>query len=709
MLKSTEAFSEAVVGTIRRMALRAAIDIVSPDLSFGSVTGSEQAIFSKPDQLHDRVFQTSPYITVERNRWMLNKKFVTIPNMNPLEDMGFVSRAISKEDGSFGTPQEVSMAISNVKILQACSVFFSDKDWDGVPEDFKIDVMQGGVSYHTKEFVGNTEKSVSVDGFTVYNPDQIRVTVTKWSMPGRRVRAIEIIPGIYANWDGGMVVSMLVTQQANPSCLTIPYGTCSLTINNIDRRFEPRNKSGLFKSIEDRQPIKIDIGVRLADGTFEYKSLGKYYQYSGGWITSDNDISITWNLVDIIGLIAKRKYVPPDVLPTDLDGWIKSIVSQLGEAFEDEYIVDDAYKSKPLTVEKSKIEDIECGELLRYACMACGVWPRAGSETGKLVVEPYWNEGNKIKLRDMPSYPTIEANNDLAVIIFSLGGDGEKVYVSGNSVSSNKTADVKNPFIKTRDEALQAAKQILSTYGGNVFNIVSRGNPSSEIGDVDTVWLDKSSAATGRRIYQEFNMSSGVLADCKSSLLQADGAFLYEEKEVITKSGQWRSPAGKTKLRVIIVGHGEDGKDGTGGSWDEDGVDGADGRGAKVWSGTINVNDGQLFNVDIGDVDTTFGMYSSANGSRFEYGYTDIQSGDSYARTGVQDPKPNSGDGGAGGEGGSKGYQHEESFTMRPPLWWPFPDDSDITVTTTVTDSYPQAGTKGAKGATGCVVVYWEK
>ena len=42
---------------------------------------------------------------------------------------------------------------------------------------------------------------------------------------------------------------------------------------------------------------------------------------------------------------------------------------------------------------------------------------------------------------------------------------------------------------------------------------------------------------------------------------------------------------------------------------------------------------------------TVFGQYSSANGQVYEFGYTDIASGDSFARTGVKSPIAGSGDG----------------------------------------------------------------
>ena len=261
---------------------------------------------------------------------------------------------------------------------------------------------------------------------------------------------------------------------------------------------------------------------------------------------------------------------------------------------------------------------------------------------------------------------------------------------------------VNNPFLSTKAQALAAAKLILSTYGGNQLATTGRGNPASEIGDVDTVWLDASQATTGRRMMQTFSFSDGVMQGCQSTLLQADGSFQFEGRAVITESGTWTAPAGVTQLRIILVGHGGNGTDGTDGSWDAAGVNGVDGQGGKVWAGTVSINSQQQFTITIGE-DTVMGQYSSANGQVFQYGYTDVASGDSFGRTGVQSPISGSGDGGAGGKGGVKGNRHTETIHGTDG------EGNPTTDWVTVIDNYPSAGTDGVVGASGCVVVYWDK
>lgn len=735
MINSSQAYQTSIVGKSRRIYIRAVIDIEDPDMVFLDPVASSTAPWSKAEQLHDKNMDApTRYATLERNRWLLDGSFGLIPDDNQISgNVGFVMDELSGGDGTFSTAQTIEQPFENVSILQAFSLFFSKDEVDGVPADFKAEVLYGTTAYYTKEIAGNTETSVSFDGFTVYDPTSIKVTVTKWSLPGRRARFMEIIPGVYEEWTDKMLASFDATLQGNFSCLTLPYGTVNLSINNKSRRFEPRSKNGIFQSIEERQGMEIYIGVRLPDRTVEYKKLGVFYQSGDGWKMGDNSLSMAWSLVDIIGLVADRTFLPPDTLPTTLDGWIAAVVGQLGDNFSGRYHVDPDYAS--LSVTANSVEDVtgkKCGDILRWACMATGTWPRADAETGYLTAEPLWNQGNKVLLRNLVNYPTMKANESLAALIFQLS-DGTEQVISGNSTSSEKTVTVQNPFIHTAAQALEAARLILSCYGGNVIETTGRGDPSSEIGDVDTIWLDESQATTARRMSQTFTMQGGVLQGCVSKLLQADGSYLYTEFAVITQSGTWKAPAGVTQLRVVIGAGGQGGGKG----WDGyislsgnlgnqmaagEGDPGVDGIGGKVWYGVININPEQEFTVHLGaggapgttpgqagamGEDTTFGVYSSANGKIYENGYTDIANGQSFARTGVAVPLPGTGDGGKGGEGGEAGvgYLREVLRPIQPSD----PNKGPLYKTELVVIKEGGPGQPGKPGATGFVMVTWDK
>lgn len=535
MVNMTQAYQAAVVAPVRRTRVKAVVDIISPDIVYGGVTGAETAPMAVPAQIHDKVLTLShPYATFELNRWALDGSMHIFAPGSIQGQQGWVSAAVCGDDGAFPAPVVVTQGLSGVTILQACSVVFGDGPLDGLPTDYEVAVMTGSIAAWTKRVTGPSPRLRAFSGFTVNNPTGIRVTVYHWSLPRRRARVAEVIPGIYEEWENDKLVAVDIKQQGDPSGVTLPYGTMSLTVDNSDRRFDPGAKEGIFRSLEERQGIKVYMGVTLPDGGAELAPVGVYYQFQNGWRTGANGLSITWNTVDIIGLVSGRAYAAPATLPTTLEGWLTSICAQLGANFAGRCKVAASIANAPVTANSAEdIQGKQCGELIRFACMAAGAWARASNDGGDLLAEPVGSTGGSLTMDNLSAWPSIQANADLARLdfnIYPVGGEKTAYSVAGNQPSSATTLSIDNPFIHTTAQAQTVAAMIISWYGGNKVNTTGRGNPAQEIGDLDMVQLNPGHAVQGRRIYQTLNISNGVLADCQSNFLVSDEAMSAGEE-----------------------------------------------------------------------------------------------------------------------------------------------------------------------------------
>lgn len=729
MLKVTDGYREAITAERRQMRLQAVLDLVSPDIVYGEVTAPAATAYSRAAQIHDKdIHGPARLATLEHNRWCLDRSWGLAPDtaaeIPEDTELGYSSQGLSGEGGSFAAVQALQLDFTGVSRLQTASIHFSELPGDGVAEDFTAEILDGSSVLHSEAITGNGERVVVLDGFDVASPTAIRINVSKWAMPQRRIRVIEIVPGLLEEWGNDEVAGLDLTQQVDVSCCSLPYGTAILTIDNASRRFEPRSKDGIFESIEERQGIPVRLGPVLPDGSVEFKQLGIFYQYSGGWRTGDNGLTIEWTLVDILGLLSRRPFLVPNsgTLPGTLEGWIAACVGQLGTNFAARYRIHEGYGSKAVTAALASIQGRSCGDILRMACMAAGCYPFADAATGDLAAEPMWASGNRVTLDNLSNYPVMRANDDIAYVQIKIYGEGETTVAkfSGTSAASNNTVAIDNPFIHTQVQALAAARAIISTYGGNRIDLSGRGDPASECGDVDSVQLSESAATSARRIEQKFTFRGGVLVDLPSVLLQADGTLLYNRRAVLTGAGQWTVPAGVTTVLAILVSGGDAGTDGTDGSFDGAGADGADGLGGKVLAQSLPVNPGAVLAYACGaggaapgglGTATTFSTLSSARGTRYN-GYTDIRSGDVYGRDGVRLPLDGSGDGGIRGLGGNAGKQH----TVRTKLYIGDGDpdtdedkDNFIPWDQTVVDIQPGKGSKGVSGGAGCVVLWWEE
>lgn len=530
MISMSPAYQAAVVADTRHTVVRAEADIVSPDIVYGASVSSGDAPTSIPAQLHDKVKELShPYATFELNRWALNgSKQIYTPGQLQGQQ-GWASDTLCGADGAFNPPVYIQQNVSGVSILQIFTVAFGDGELDGLPTDYMVSVMSGSSVAWSKRVTGPTDRVRVFSGFTVANPTAIRVTVYHWSLPCRRARVAELYPGIYEEWDNSVICAVAIKQQGDPSCITLPYGTLSLTLDNSTKRFDPGAKDGIFRSLEERQNIKVYIGVSLPDGGTELAPVGAYYQYQNGWKTGANGLSITWNMADILGMVTGRAYAAPSVLPTTLQGWLTSICGQMGAGFPCRVKVAASVASAPVTANSAEeVNGKNCGELIRFACMAAGAWARAANDGGDLLAEPVGTAGGSLDMDNLSSWPSIQANGDVARIDFTVnpaGADAFLYSVAGNRPSCSTTLSINNPFIHTTAQADAAAALILAGYGGNKVNTTGRGNPAQEIGDLDTVQLNPGHTVQGRRIYQTLNIQNGVLSGCQSNFLVSSEAM----------------------------------------------------------------------------------------------------------------------------------------------------------------------------------------
>lgn len=148
----------------------------------------------------------------------------------------------------------------------------------------------------------------------------------------------------------------------------------------------------------------------------------------------------------------------------------------------------------------------------------------------------------------------------------------------------------------------------------------------------------------------------------------------YQNVEVISADGEWTVPSGVEKIRIVLIGGGDGGSSGangtdgtegelvigngyvakgTDGDGGEGGQAGSGGLGGRIFVKSISVVEGDVFTVTVGEggsggicegtesvpggegTNTTFGEYTSADGTRSATGYAELFGGVNYAVPGV--------------------------------------------------------------------------
>lgn len=755
MINKSDAYKAAIAGDTRRMRVQALVDIVDPEMVREGVETSPADPYSAPTEIYDRDFTSATVrASLEPGRWMLNGATPLYPDdpadMDGVKD--YTSEAMCGADCVFETPQQVAVKMSNCDILQTATVAFSDNAADPFPVEFTCEVYSSGGLAATVEITDNTERVVGIYGFTVYDPRKVVIKAAKMSKPYSRLRVVELVPGTYETWGGDEIQSISITQQAAVSMTRLPYTTCKLVAYNKDNRFSPVEEDGVFLSLQDGEPIIVKIGVGLPDGSTDWTQVGLYYQKTAGWSLPSMGLTVTWNLVDIVGLIANRKYVVPETLPTTVNGWLASIVSQLGTVFAGKYSVPEGVGDKSLTATAEELEGITCGALLRSIALATDTYCRADTQTGYLGLFKRAARGDTLVDFDaLNDYPTLSANEGCAQVIFSVttkdavsGNETTEQYAyPGTNATSDKTISLDDMFLPDDTARQKAVRQVVEEYGGNKITCKWRGDPSIEAGDIVNLQLTDTVVQSARLLKQEFSFKDGVMTNLKAELIQGSGVKNYANRTVIAESGTYTVPDGITEIYVIIVGGGDSGFGGWIGGvsaenetdpgwWDEvgtgwframDGAAGDPGAGGNVFYATLQVTPGQTFAVGIGaggvatgeanpyvnapGTDTTFGAYSSAAGAKYPLGFADISAGVTLAPQGAQvyqlsdvtnirvtEDKTSYGAGGSGGRGGTGAY-NAYSKDVDPTSQYA----GKVVVP-------PTKGQLGLPGVQGCVIIY---
>lgn len=721
MIQHSDRYASAVVADSRRQYVRATFDLHAPDMVIDSVTTNSDGELSRKDQITDRGWDLSDQVlgTLEPERWILDGSIDIVPDDGQREgQVGWEGGELSTISGEMpktgGAYPYVEVSFSDVDILQAVTLqFFASPD-NGYPTDLTVSIYGGSAVLYSKHITGNRATSLVLDGFTATSPTRLRLQIAAWSLPGRVARVPRIMLGLYEIWDGSDIQSVDIYTEVTFSGLRIPYSTCALTVDNAGHRFDPYAPNTIFTSIEDRQKISVEYGLQLEDGSVEWLPAGTYFQQSAGW--SLRDLTVQWDLIDVIGMLTKRRFVTPSPLPTTVSGWLQAIMGSLGVNFMGDYIVDDDVADLALTSTKAKVQGQLCGNLLRYLCMATNTWPRQDLATGYLRVGKLdQTVGNRITIDNMPSYPEVSANDDVADITFALD-DGEVTY-TGNNTESEVSISINNPYVHTVEDASKAVVSCMFEYGGRSFAVTSRGNPSSECGDIMAIDTQFGSTLSARLYKQQLALNGGIMQDMPSYMVQSPYDTLYSDKTVLTGSGAWTSPvAGSIKL--TIIGGGSGGMGGGGGNMlygdqfdPDDNAGGMGGDGGKVLVIEVTAAVGQVYDFSCGaggaggaggargrdgslggpGSATTFGGLSSESGKVYPSGVRDIQSGAVYAQRGGDYGAEVSGTYGSGGVGGKMGLNGRYATKK---------DKEYVAAQST-------AGTDGSDGLPGCILIEW--
>jgi hypothetical protein len=326
MVNVSQAFKDNVYSTSRKTNARVTFEIIDPSAYNNTIAVSEQALFSRENQISNRERRmTYKYGTMEQNRWLMDGSFVFPPPEDEIYnkvEVGWWSEQIGDSDGVFATPPTTTITFDEIVSSLGLTITFDNLTGE-TAKDFDLFVYDDtGVVINQIKYVNNSLAVVVVDK-ALDNYRKVSLVVNQWSEPYHRATISEIDFGVTKEYTGEELISCKVIEEMDLLSSTMPSNEFSFTIDNRDRSFNLINPEGFYRFIQTGQEVNIYIGLKINEedietDVFEEILLGTFYLTE--WKSDLGALTTTFTARDITNTLEEiPDYTNPLVNPNLYD------------------------------------------------------------------------------------------------------------------------------------------------------------------------------------------------------------------------------------------------------------------------------------------------------------------------------------------------------------------------------------------------------
>ena len=330
---------------------RISYGIINTEASNNTLEFSGNVDWANPLLINEFSFVEKTYATFEKNRFKtnLNSSFYIKPKDSSKYNFkeNYVSSVVSKKDKTFENNPYIEVVFDEIEKLYGITLTF-DKLGNTYPSDFNITIFN-----EVNDIISYEE--IKENNFYQYpylkeveNAKKIRIEFIKTSTEYQRVRVSNLEYGIYQiftnkNLDQSKKVQH--TREISPVSESLSNSKIIFSIINENDDYNILNPQGLWRYVEENQPVKVEFGLDLV-------GLGKESDIE--WVETDNLIlseeikatstSVTFTAQDRFFLLDK---IYNSTYREDKISFYDLIVEVLeyNDLNEFQYIIDDRLKN----------------------------------------------------------------------------------------------------------------------------------------------------------------------------------------------------------------------------------------------------------------------------------------------------------------------------------------------------------------------------
>lgn len=487
MLSANQAYKDAVYGQSRLVKGRVTFDIsdVSAAGDVSSLTGSTQFVNSNISQLNDNVRDMS-YLqsTWEQGRTKLDGSFSfadsTIANNG---QVGYVTNAICENNGSFATPQSVTINFGSVHSSIGITLTF-DYLTEEYATDFTVSFYNASdVLITTQTITGNTQIQYPLS-YTVSNYKKVVINITKWSVGNRRARLTEVDFGIVKIYTDDNLISMNLIEGMDLTAGQLPSTEFRFIVDNTDRAFNILNPQSFYPALQKQQQVKAELGLDV-DGVIVWTQIGDYLL--SDWQTDEGAMTATLTAKTNLDNMANFTYTQTTKQNNyTLYQMAVDIFAYCGIT---NYSIDTSLQS---IFTHGYVYTKDCRTVLQMIAIAgrCNIYV---TRNNVITLKSTYvsNGGNRldtIDLNDMYSEAKVALDSEVKSVLVTYYNNTSAPHdliISDNTITVGETLEVKeNTLIPDATEATNVANWILARRKYRaMFDANFRGNPLYELND----------------------------------------------------------------------------------------------------------------------------------------------------------------------------------------------------------------------------------
>lgn len=481
----SQAYNEAVGARQRQTSAKIIFDIIDNTAGAdATITANNESSVSRKVELVNNVSledASLKWATLEDGYFTLDGKNRVTPETSDIVsvDVGFWSDTLSDDNGEFTTPIEVTVALDVPHSSIGLSLVFDDE----YATAFDIAFYDVNNDLILERNITNNASNLYVLNEPIDNYNKIVLTFHAVRNANRRLRLYEVIFGVTKIFTDLELINLDITRELNIVDEVLPSSDLNFTIDNLDKRFNILNPTGIYKYLQTKQLIRSAIGVYVNDTDIEYMDTGQYYLDE--WET--DGITASFTARDRLYFINDNlMYTVASNTTKSLLNWVTTLLELAGIT---DCIIDGSLSSISVT---TRFDETSVKSLIKSACTAgnCLIYVDVNNIVNVLKIPQ--NRAGNIVLDNMYNYPKVKldmAYNTVKVGVYNTSEKKVTSYVSVDNITNNDPSVVyevaDNPFITNNARATDVANRYLSILAHReLYDIDWRQNPALDINNI---------------------------------------------------------------------------------------------------------------------------------------------------------------------------------------------------------------------------------